>query len=500
MDYYLGIDAGTSGLKVVAIDAHGAMRGTGSAPYRLSTPRPGWAEADPHDWWTALCAAIRQLLVTARIDAAQIVAVSFSGQMHTLVLLDAQYVPVRPAISWADTRGSDERREIEGRIGRTRLIEITGSPAVTAFTATKLLWVRRHEPEVWPRARVAMLCKDFLRWRLTGTVATDPTDAGATGLLDVRAREWAQPVLDALDIPRALLPPIAPSTARAGHVSPTAASETGLRAGTIVGIGAGDQECAALGCGVIDSGPLLMTLGTGGQVFAATTTSVIDPLGRVHTLPHALVDRWHILAAIPAAGLALEWASRVLAAPQESGEPLSAEPPIFVPDVAGARTPSMDEQARGVFVGLALDHTARDLSFAVREGVAFALRACVETLNELGVPSDPLLVTGGLSVDGDFLPLLADVLNRPLQRASHPEGSGYGAALLAASAAGRPLPSPAVAGAGLRYRPRAAHAVWHARRYAAFRGARQHSAHNMSNRDILHETRGNGPVLLEENT
>jgi len=190
----------------------------------------------------------------------------------------------------------------------------------------------------------------------------------------------------------------------------------------------------------------------------------------------------------------------VLAAPRESGEPLSAEPPIFVPDVAGARTPSMDEQARGSFVGLALDHTARDLSFAVREGVAFALRACVETLNELGVPSDPLLVTGGLSVDRDFLPLLADVLNRPLQRASHPEGSGYGAALLAASAAGHPLPSPAVAGAGLWYRPRADRAVWHARRYAAFRWTRQHSAHNISDRDILHETRGNGPVLLEENT
>ncbi len=177
-------------------------------------------------------------------------------------------------------------------------------------------------------------------------------------------------MLDTLDIPRTLLPPIAPSTARAGHVSPTAASETGLRAGTIVGIGAGDQECAALGCGVIDSGPLLMTLGTGGQVFAATTTPVIDPRGRVHALPHALADHWHILAAIPAAGLALVWAGRVLAVPREPGEPLSTEPPIFVPDVAGARTPLMDEQARGSFVGLALDHTARDLSFAAHEGVA----------------------------------------------------------------------------------------------------------------------------------
>jgi len=487
VDYYLGIDAGTSGLKVVAIDARGAIRGTGSAPYRLSTPHPGWVEADPHEWWTALCAATRQLLVTARIDAAQIAAVSFSGQMHTLVLLDAQCVPVRPAISWADTRGSAERKEIEGRIGRARLIEITGSPAVTAFTVTKLLWVRHHEPEVWQQARVAMLCKDYLRWRLTGTMATDPTDAGATGLLDVRAREWAQPVLDALDLRRALLPPIAPSSARAGHVSPAAASETGLRAGTVVGIGAGDQECAALGCGIIDVGPLLMTLGTGGQVFAGTLTPVIDPRGRVHALPHALDDLWHILAAIPAAGLALRWAEGVLTAPREPIEPLSVEPPIFVPDVAGVRTPSMDEQARGAFVGLALDHTARDLSFAAREGVAFALRACVDTLTELGVPSDPLLVTGGLSMDEDFLPLLADVLNRPLQRANHSEGSGYGAALLAACAAGHPLPSPEAAGAGLLYSPRADLAAWHVPRYTTFRWTRQNAKHNMSNSDILHE-------------
>jgi len=320
----------------------------------------------PHDRWTALCAATRQLLVTTRIDAAQIAAVSFSGQIHTLVLLDAQCVPVRPAISWADTCGSDERKEIEGRIGRTRLIEITGSPAVTAFTATKLLWVRRHEQEVWPRARGHALQRSLAlaahghggdrsdgRWR-HGIVGYARAGVGVTG-----AR-------------------------RIGHTPRPPAPDRSI-------------DC--------DPGH--------------------RPMGRVHALPHALADHWHILAAIPAAGLALGWAGRVLAVPREPGEPLSTGPPIFVPDVAGARTPLMDEQARGSFVGLALDHTARDLSFAAHEGVAFALRGCVETLDELGVPSDPLLVTGGLSVNEDFLPLLADVLNRPLQRASHAEGSGW---------------------------------------------------------------------------
>jgi len=468
MGYYLGIDAGTSGLKVVAIDAHGAIRGMANAPYSLSTPHPGWAESDPHAWWLALCAATRQLLATAGIDARAIAAISFSGQMHTLVLLDEQGSPVRPAISWADTRGSDERGEIEERIGRARLIEITGNPAVTAFTATKLLWVRRHEPEVWRRTRAAMLCKDYLRQRLTGDTATDPTDAGATGLLDVRARDWSQPVLDALDIHRSLLPAIAPSTAPAGHVSPVAADETGLCLGTVVGVGAGDQECAALGCGVVDAGPLLVTLGTGGQVFVATSRPVVDPQGRVHTLPHALPDRWHVLAAIPAAGLALRWAERVLAVSDEPGD-LSAEPPIFVPDVAGERTPWMDERARGAFVGLALDHTARDLSFASREGVAFALRACVDTLVELGLPTAPLLVTGGLSADEDFCSLVADVLDRPLRQAIQREGSGTGAALLAACAVGHPVPIPDIAATRRVYRPRAERAAWHARRYTIFR-------------------------------
>jgi xylulokinase len=466
--YYLGIDAGTSGLKALVVDGHGNAVAQGLASYALRTARPGWVEGDPEEWWSALCAATRQALATAGIGGAQIAAAGFSGQMHTLVLLDAAARPVRPAISWADARGASERAEIEARVGRARLIAITGSPAVSAFTATKLLWVRRHEPEVWVRARLALLPKDYLRLRLTGVAATDPTDAGATGLLDLQARDWSPAVLAALELPRALLPRIAPSADRAGTVSP-AGRAAGLAAGTPVATGAGDQECAALGCGITAPGTLLITLGSGGQVFAATTTPLTDPHGRLHTLPHALPDRWHVLAAIPAAGLAIAWLRGLIPVAAQAPARPSTAPPIFVPSVAGERTPSMDEGARAMFFGLTLAHTAGDVLFAAREGVCFALRACVDVLRELGILDDAIAVTGGLSADAGFLALLANVLGRPLRAAAHREGSAYGAALLAAHMVGAlPLPAgPLLAGAVVH--PNAEQVAWHAQRYEIYR-------------------------------
>src|SRR5919204_1583964 len=467
--YYLGIDAGTSGLKALVIDGYGQAVAQGTASYALRTSRPGWVEGDPEEWWSALCAATRQALAAAGIGGAQIPAAGFSGQMHTLVLLDAAARPVRRAISWADARGAAERAEIEARVGRARLIAITGSPAVSAFTATKLLWVRRHEPTVWARARVALLPKDYLRLRLTGVAATDPTDAGATGLLDLQAHDWSPAVLAALELPRALLPRISPSADRAGTVTRPAGRAAGLAAGTPVTTGAGDQECAALGCGITAPGTPLITLGSGGQVFAATTTPLTDPHGRLHTLPHLLPDRWHVLAAIPAAGLAIAWLRGLIPAAQAPARPSTA-PPIFVPSVAGERTPSMDEGARATFFGLTLAHTAGDVLFAAREGVCFALRACVDVLRELGIPDDAIAVTGGLSADASFLALLANVLGRPLRAAAHREGSAYGAALLAAHTVGAlPLPAGPLL-TGELVHPDAGQVAWHAQRYEIYRG------------------------------
>lgn len=467
--YFLGIDAGTSALKALLIDERGLVAGQGSAGYALQTPQPGWVEADPEQWWQALCAATTAALQSAGIDGDAVAAISFSGQMHTLVLLDAAGAPVRPAISWADARGTAELLEIEQRVGRERLIATTGSPAVSAFSATKLLWVRRHEPDIWARARWALLAKDYLRLRLSGIVASDPTDAGATGLLDLRARDWSDAVLEALALPRELLPPIHPSAALVGRVTAEAASATGLCAGTPVGCGAGDQECAALGCGVSAPGTLLITAGTGGQVFAATEQPIVDPHGRLHSLPHAVPGRWHVMAAIPAAGLALSWLRGLLPGDTPAQSQPSAQPPIFVPALAGERTPWMDEAASAAFFGLNLSHTAADLSAAAYEGVAFALRACVEVLSELGLPMETLAVTGGLSNSPSFMSLLADVLGRTLVPSAQREGSAYGAARLAALAIDAlPCPaSPLLSSPPVQ--PDPARAAWHARRYEVYR-------------------------------
>lgn len=466
--YYLGIDAGSSGLKAVLMDQTGALVASASVSYPLLSIRPGWVEADPEVWWSALCEATRRVLESAGLTGAQIAGVGLSGQMHTLVLLDGHRRPVRPAISWADTRGERERVEIESRVGRERLIATTGSPAVTAFTSTKLLWVRRHEPDVWAKARHALLAKDYLRLRLTGNLATDPTDAGATGLLDIRTRGWSSPVLDALEIPSGLLPEIHPSAAGAGVVSPEAAAATGLREGTPVATGAGDQECAALGCGVLAPGPVLVTIGTGGQVFAATDSPLIDPQGRIHTLPHLLPDTWHELAAIPAAGLALDWLRSMLIPITHTTPRLSSDPPLFVPAVAGERTPSMDTQVRGSFFGLDLSHGVIDLVFAVREGIAFALRSCLDVLMELGISTDRLIITGGLTADRELLTILAGVLQRPLELQSQREGSGRGAALLGAAAAGRAIPEFESPSTIEVVTPDSDRTRWHTLRYETF--------------------------------
>lgn len=442
--------------------------GSASVAYPLHSLRPGWVEADPEVWWAALCQATSGVLESSRIAGAQVAGIGFSGQMHTLVLLDGQGQPVRPAISWADTRGERERVEIETRVGRDRLIATTGSPAVTAFTSTKLLWVRRHEPDIWMKARHAVLAKDYLRLRLTGNMATDPTDAGATGLLDVRTRDWSPTVLNALDIPAALLPEIHPSSAPAGTITPEAAAATGLHAGTPVATGAGDQECAALGCGVLAPGPVLVTLGTGGQVFAPTGSPLIDSRGRVHTLPHVLPDAWHVLAAIPAAGLALDWLRSMIAPATQTPTRPSSNPPLFVPAVAGERTPSMDTEVRGSFFGLDLSHSAIDLVFAAREGIAFALRACIDVLTEVGISTEYLMVTGGLSADRVLVTILADVLQRPLELQAQREASGRGAAILGASAAGRSIAEFGMPATIEVVQPDPDRVQWHVLRYDTF--------------------------------
>jgi len=408
----VGLDIGTSGVKALAVSAGGEVTGRAEHGYPLSTPRPGWAEQDPEDWWRATQKALAELDVP---DA----AVGFSGQMHGLVCLDGRGRVLRPAIGWNDGRTGRECEEIERRVGVERLLELTGNRALAGFTAPKLLWLRRHEPDVYARIRQVLLPKDYVRYRLTGELSTDVADASGTLLFDVARRRWSDEMLAALDLPAAWLPPVREST------------EAG---------GAGDQAAGALGVGVDRPGPLSVVLGTSGVVFAALPAFRHDPRGRLHTFCHAVPATWHAMGVMLSAAGSLQWLHDALA-PEVPFETLLAEaaawPPgceglLFAPYLAGERTPHADPDARGAFVGLSLRHDRGALVRAVLEGVAFGLRDSLELLRELGVQPDVGRVSGGGARSELWRTIVASVLDVPLELTAVTEGAAYGAALLAA--------------------------------------------------------------------
>jgi xylulokinase len=447
----IGLDLGTSALKAVAVRAaSGAVIATSERGYPLHTPAPGAAEQDPEDWWQAACDALHDLWQKPGVDPQAVAGVGFSGQMHGVVALDAAGTPLRPALTWADSRCVPQVKELDRLLDRAVLIQWTGSAPNTSFSAPKLLWLREHEPEVLDQAATFVLPKDALRLRLTGAVATDHSDASATLLYDIRRRAWCEPLLDILDIPQAKLPPLLPSTAVSGRVTAAAAAQTGLPVGIPVATGAGDQEAAAVGSDVLAAGTLLVTIGTGGQLFAPLNAPRIDARGRVHTLCHAVPDRWHLLGAILAAGMALRWFAGQFARdlpPADAvvrllDEAATVEPGceglVFLPYLLGERTPHLNPQARALFAGFSLRHTRAHAARAVLEGVAFALRDGLAVLHELGISdAEPALLAGGGARSPLWRQIIADVFNRPVAtHASAATGSALGAALLAGVAAG----------------------------------------------------------------
>jgi xylulokinase len=407
----VGLDVGTSGVKAVAISARGDVLATAERAYPLSTPRPGWAEQDPEDWWRASQAALGAL----GVDPA---AVGLAGQMHGLVALDGADRVLRPAILWNDQRTGPECAEIEERIGFDRLVELTGNRALTGFTAPKLLWLRRHEPEVYEDIRHMLLPKDYVRLRMTGERAIDAADASGTLLFDVRARRWSEEVLDALELPADWLPPVHESTEVAG---------------------AGDQAAGALGVGIDRPGPLSVVLGTSGVVFAALPAFRADPEARVHVFCHAVPATWHAMGVMLSAAGALGWLHAQLGAPDYDALLAEAEewPPgteglRFAPYLAGERTPHADPDARGAFVGLSLRHDRGALVRAVLEGVAFGLRDSLELLRALGVQADVGRLSGGGARSDLWRRIVASVLDLPLERTAQADhGAAFGAALLA---------------------------------------------------------------------
>ena len=424
MTVLVGLDVGTTGVKAVAISASGEVLATTEHEYPLSTPRPGWAEQDPDDWWRAAEGALAELPTPT--------AIGLSGQMHGLVALDSADRVLRPAILWNDQRTGAECAEIEDRIGLERLIALTGNRALTGFTAPKLIWLRRHEPDVYARIAHVLLPKDYVRLKLTGERAIDVADASGTLLFDVANRRWSDEVLDALEVPRDWLP-------RALE-SPEASGETA--GGVPVAAGAGDQAAAALGVGVDRPGPVSVVLGTSGVVFAALPRYEADPQARLHTFCHAVPGSWHAMGVMLSAAGSLRWYRDVVGGSYEelTREAESVEPGaagvLFLPYLAGERTPHADPDATGAFTGLRLGHSRGVLTRAVLEGVAYGLRDSLELLRSIGVRPEVGRASGGGARSRLWLRIVASALDLPLELTAAEEGSAYGAALLAGVAGG----------------------------------------------------------------
>ena len=403
----IGLDVGTSAVKGLAIDEEGRVVATATADYPLSRPHPDWSEQNPADWWRAAEDVLAQLPEGP---------IGLSGQMHGLVVLDEDRSVLRPAILWNDQRTAAECAEIEERVGFDRLVELTGNRALAGFTAPKLLWLRRHEPETYGRIRHVLLPKDYVRLRLTGELAIDVADASGTLLFDVRHRAWSEEVCAALEIPLEWLPPAHESTEIAG---------------------AGDQAAAALGVGISHPGPVSVVLGTSGVVFAALPSYAHDPQARLHAFCHAVPNTWHAMGVMLSAAGSAAWLREVLAADlteleQEAEHwPAGCEGLLFAPYLAGERTPHPDPHARGAFTGLSARHDRGALWRSMLEGVAYGLRDSLELLRELGARPESGRVSGGGARSELWLRILASVLGLPLETTESEEGSAFGAALLA---------------------------------------------------------------------
>jgi xylulokinase len=441
----IGIDVGTTGLKALVIDASGKLLGQATAPYGVERPRPGWTEQRPEQWWQACVEALAALRQHSSLRTDAVAGVGLTGQMHGSVFLDAAGEVVRPAILWNDQRTAAECALIEERIGLRRLIELTGNRALPGFTAPKIIWLQRHEPENFRRTRRLLLPKDYLRLRLTGEYATDAADASGTLLFDVRERRWSREVAHRLEVPWEWLPAALESPTISGRLTGEAASTLGLPAGTPVVAGAGDQAAGGVGSGAVEAGIVTCSVGTSGVVFAATSSPVIDAGARLHSFCHASPGLWHLMGVMLAAGGSFRWLAGAVA-PLAAGDTAGVEqklgrlaadaPPgagglLFLPYLAGERTPYADPLARGAFIGLREEHGLAELARAVMEGVTFGLRDSLELLREIGIEASEIRAIGGGSRNPLWRQIQADIFGRPVLELAVDEGPAFGAALLA---------------------------------------------------------------------
>jgi xylulokinase len=443
----IGIDIGTGGTRAVLVDEKGEVLASATHEHvPFASPQNGWAEQDPHDWWHACKQALRKLLRESPVLPEEIVAVGLTGQMHGAVLLDEHDQVLRPALIWCDQRTGEECRVLNETIGEDRLVQLTSNPALTNFTLTKLMWVRTHEPEIWKRFRYLLLPKDYVRLQLTGVRAIDVAEASGTLLLDVARRRWSQEMLDATHLDARCLPELFESQEVVGKITARAAEEIGLKAGTPVVAGAGDQAAGAVGMGIVKAGDVSATIGTSGVVFAATNQPFLDPRGRLHTFCHAIPDRWHVMGVTQAAGLSFRWFRDTFGtaiAGDVNGDPydkLTAEaaaiPPgsdgvLWTPYLMGERTPHVDPDIRAALIGLSASNGRGHVIRAILEGVAFSLKDTLTIFSELGVPVHDIRLGGGGARSPLWRQIQADVYGKTVSLLAAEEGAAYGAAVLA---------------------------------------------------------------------
>lgn len=442
MGILLGLDIGTSGARAVAVDEGGALIREASSEYPLYSPQPGWTEQRPQDWWAAAKEALATVAEKIRESGWEIAGLGLTGQMHGAVFLDAAGEVIRPAILWNDQRTAAQCERITQRVGESRLLELAGNPALTGFQAPKILWLRDEEPENYSRVSKVLLPKDYIRYRLTGEYATDASDAAGTLLLDVKERDWSREILEALGLPAEWFPGVREGPEATGKVRVEAAAETSLPSGIPVAAGGGDNAAAAVGTGIVREGLVSSSVGTSGVVFAHSPQFHPDPSGRLHAFCHSVPEAYHLMGVTLSAGASLEWWAEVckeeigvLVEEAETVDP-GAEGLLFMPYLSGERTPHLDPEARGGFLGLTASHGREHMTRAVMEGVIFSLHQALQIMRGLGVRISEVRAIGGGARSSLWRRLQADIYGLPVYRMAVEEGPAYGAALLAGVAAG----------------------------------------------------------------
>ncbi|MFA5256715.1 MAG: xylulokinase [Opitutales bacterium] len=451
---FLGLDVGTSSTKVLLIDATGKVLASSAPEYAFRTPRPLWAEADPEDWWKATLEGIRNVLAATGKSGSDIAGIGLSGQMHGLVMLDAQGRVLRPCIMWNDQRTASQCAELTAKAGLDKVLAITGNPILPGFTAGKILWVRQNEPEVYARCAKVLLPKDYIRYRLSGVYASEVSDASGTSLLDVPQRKWSSYMLDAAGIPASWMPELSESPDISSHLSAEAAALTGLLAGTPIAGGGGDQAARAVGCGIVEEGLISATFGTSGVVFAHSRQYRGEPEGKLHAFCAAVPGEWHLMGVMLSAAGSLQWFRDALGHEEvtrakaegrhpyalfdemAAGIPAGSDGLIFLPYLSGERTPHPDPYARGAFVGLTLRHGKAHMVRSVLEGITYGMLDSVELMRALGIRSRTIVASGGGARSALWRQMMADMFETPIALVNATEGAAYGAALLAAVGTG----------------------------------------------------------------